>query len=596
LINQKSIAVLPLENLSSDLENEYFSDGMTEEIIAALSKVKGLKVAARTSSFAFKEIKKDVRHIGNELGVSLVLEGSVRKFGDQVRITTQLIRTDNGFQIWSENFNRKLDDIFALQDEISLLVAERIRENYGHLELKEHLVTPSTESIDAYDTFLKAKFFLKRWNLKDIQKGALLFEQSAKLDPAFEMSLFGAGLCYSLLGSWGAMEKEYAFKRAESYFQKGGEGQQPKSVYAYHSLATHEFWGLWDYHAANKLILEALKMDPYEPDVHECLAELLTALGDFDAALSSINTSIQHNPLSPNHFYTRANIYYQQKQYDLAQSDLNKSLEIDPDFALSIQLKLACCIQQHNLEALKKLIDSRTDLKHPAQYLMLFHLTHGDEVVKESAVRAMIEKLGEVQPRPLMAYDLYLMAQISSTEALDMLKMKLSKQMGQVVYFKHESFLTPLRTDQEYQKLVSQYFPDDQLEHPEILQNATSKSLMAAAEVNHYTDILEDLMQNEHQYLDTSLTLRTLADTINLHPNKLSWLLNERLEKNFNDYVNSYRLKDFQRKAIDPQYSHLTLLGLAYESGFTSKSVFNEFFRKNTGVTPKAWLKKQKAN
>lgn len=568
---------------------------MTEEIMSALSKVEGLKVAARTSSFAFKEIKKDVRHIGNELGVALVLEGSVRKFGDQVRITTQLIRTDNGFQIWSENFNRKLEDIFALQDEISLLVAERIRENYGHLELNEHLVTPSTENIDAYDTFLKAKFFLKRWNLKDIQKGALLFEQSVKLDPAFEMSLFGAGLCYSLLGSWGAIEKEYAFKRAESYFQKGGKGQPPKSVYAYHSLATHEFWGLWDYRAANKSIQEALKMDPYEPDVHECLAELLTALGDFDAALAFINTSIQHNPLSPNHFYTRANIYYQQKQYDLAQGDLDKSLEIDPDFALSIQLKLACCIQQQNLEVLKKLIDSRTDLIHPAQYLMLFHLTHGDEVVKESEVRAMIEKLGEVQPRPLMAYDLYLMAQISSIEALDMLRMKLSKQMGQVVNFKHENFLTPLRTDQEYQKLVSQYFPDDQLDHPEIQQETSSKSLMSVEEVNYFTDILEDLMQNDHQYLDTSLTLRTLAETINLHPNKLSWLLNERLEKNFNDYVNSYRLKDFQKKAIDPQYSHLTLLGLAYESGFTSKSVFNEFFRKNTSLTPKAWLKKQKA-
>lgn len=568
---------------------------MTEEIIAALSKVEGLKVAARTSSFAFKEIKKDVRHIGNELGVALVLEGSVRRYGDQVRITTQLIRTDNGFQIWSENFNRKLEDIFALQDEISLLVAERIRENYGHLELNEHLVTPSTENIDAYDTFLKAKFFLKRWNLKDIQKGALLFEQSVKLDPAFEMSLFGAGLCYSLLGSWGAIEKEYAFKRAESYFQKGGKGQPPKSVYAYHCLATHDFWGLWDYRAANKSIHEALKMDPYEPDVHECHAELLTALGDFDAALASINTSIQLNPLSPNHFYTRANIYYQQKQYDLAQSDLDKSLEIDSDFALSIQLKLACCIQQHNLQALRQLMDTRTDLIHPAQYLMLFHLIHGDEVVKESEVRAMIEKLGEVQPRPLMAYDLYLMAQISSIEALDMLRMKVGQQMGQVVNFKHESFLTPLRTHQEYQKLVSKYFPDDQLDHPEILQETSSKSLMSVEEVNHFTDILEDLMQTDHQYLDTSLTLRSLAETINLHSNKLSWLLNERLEKNFNDYVNSYRLKDFQKKAIDPQYSHLTLLGLAYESGFTSKSVFNEFFRKNTGLTPKAWLKKQKA-
>ncbi len=567
---------------------------MTEEIIAALSKIDGLKVAARTSSFAFKKIKKDVRHIGNELGVALVLEGSVRKSGHQVRITTQLIRTDNGFHIWSENFNRKLEDIFALQDEISLLVAERIRENYGHLELRDHLVTPSTESIDAYDTFLKAKYFLKKWNLADIQKGAMLFEQSAQLDPAFELSLYGAGLCFSLLGSWGAMEKEYAFKRAQHYFQVGGKENLPKSVYAYHCLATHEFWGLWDYRAANESIQKALKLDVYEPDVNECLAEMLTAIGDFPSALIAINTSIQNNPLSPNHFYTRANIHYQQKQYDLALSDLNKSLEIDPDFALSIQLKLACCIHQNNQEALDHLIASRPELELPEQYRMLYHLIHNNIEIDEQAVRDLIKELDGKHPRPLMAYDLYLMAQISPADAMEMLKRKVSQQMGQVVNFKHESFLEPLRSHQNWQDMINQYFPDEHLDQAEIHQNNTARSLMSMDEVDHFTRKLDELMNHEHLYLETSLTLRSLAETLNLHPNKLSWLLNERLNNNFNDYVNGFRLRAFQLKALNPAYSHLTLLGLAYESGFTSKSVFNEFFTKITGLTPKAWVKKEK--
>ncbi|QCK14284.1 hypothetical protein DCC35_05755 [Mangrovivirga cuniculi] len=203
LINQKSIAVLPFENLSSDPENEYFSDGMTEEIINALSKIEGLEVTARTSTFVFKNIKKDIRHIGNELGVELVLEGSVRKSGNRVRITTQLIRTDNGFHIWSENFDRQLDDIFSLQDDVSLLIAEKIRENFGHLSFEDHLVKSQTTNIQSYQAFLKGRYFLKKWNLHDIAKGADYFEKSTILDPNFDLPFFGAGLSYSLLGSWG---------------------------------------------------------------------------------------------------------------------------------------------------------------------------------------------------------------------------------------------------------------------------------------------------------------------------------------------------------------------------------------------------------
>lgn len=135
LLNQKSIALLPFDNLSADPEREYFSDGMTEEIINALSKINGLKVTARTSSFPFKGLKENVRIIGNQLGVATVIEGSIHKSGDRVRIAIQLIKTDKGFHIWSERFDQTLKDIFELQDEISLLVADRIRENFGQMEI-----------------------------------------------------------------------------------------------------------------------------------------------------------------------------------------------------------------------------------------------------------------------------------------------------------------------------------------------------------------------------------------------------------------------------------------------------------------------------
>ena len=242
MLSQTSIAVLPFRNVSSDTENEYFADGMTEEIINALSKIQGLKVTARTSSFTFKNQHEDVRIIGNKLGVSTVLEGSIRKAGKRIRIAVQLIRTDNGFHIWSKSYDRELSDIFALQDEISLLVADQIRENYGHINIQEQLVESKTSNIEAYECYLKGRFFFFKWNLPDIEKGISFFKQSIKIEPNFDLPHFSVGLCYSLLGSWGHIDKKEAFQLADTYFEKGTKlGKQ--SVVSYFALAAHQFLG-----------------------------------------------------------------------------------------------------------------------------------------------------------------------------------------------------------------------------------------------------------------------------------------------------------------------------------------------------------------
>ncbi|CAN0510081.1 unnamed protein product, partial [Scytosiphon promiscuus] len=190
LITQKSIAVLPFKNISSDPENEYFADGMTEELINALSKINGLKVTARTSSLVYKNKQVDVRHVGNNLGVSTVLEGSIRKAKDAVRITAQLIRTDNGFHIWSESFDRKLENIFELQDEVSLLIVDKIRENFGHIEIEEQLVKSQTHNIEAYQYYLKGRFYQLNWKLEDFSTAIEFYKQSIKLDPNYFQPFF----------------------------------------------------------------------------------------------------------------------------------------------------------------------------------------------------------------------------------------------------------------------------------------------------------------------------------------------------------------------------------------------------------------------
>ncbi|MGB0391582.1 MAG: adenylate cyclase, partial [Salibacteraceae bacterium] len=185
--NNKSIAVLPFINLSTDADNEYFSDGITEEIINALTTIKGLKVIARTSSFVFKNKNVDVREIGNQLGVKTVLEGSVRKANKKVRITAQLIDVEDGSHIWSKNFDRELQDIFELQDEISLLIADQLRENFGHFELEEHLVEAPTNNIEAYNFYLKGRHHHLKWNANDLLLGVEFYKESIQLDPDFAL-------------------------------------------------------------------------------------------------------------------------------------------------------------------------------------------------------------------------------------------------------------------------------------------------------------------------------------------------------------------------------------------------------------------------
>ncbi len=597
MTNHKSIAVLPLENLSSDPENEYFSDGMTEEIINALSKVEGLKVTARTSSFAFKEVKKDVRHIGNELGVSLVLEGSVRKAGNRVRITTQLIRTDNGFHIWSENFDRKLEDIFALQDEISLLVADRIRENFGHIQINDSLVKSPTSNVQAYEFFLKGRFSFFTWNLPDIEKAIGFFTQSIQLDPKFDLPYFGVSYSYCLLGSWNYMNKEKAFQEAQEYLSQG-ISLGNSSVSRYFAEAVYHFWGHWNYQEAYNKLQQAHHLNSQDADPLDFMAELGRSIGDFKTALDLNSKGLEVNPLSPNAYFTRSTLYYFQGLFQDALRTIDKGLSIDSGFQLLHHLKVLCLIQLDQKEALDLFLWEKSSLLSRMAKLLYALINHLK--TDENAVEDTITEINHLEAPLLYPWDLYLrLHNDQRKEAIDLLLKKVEAREGQMINFKNDPLLISIKDHETFKELINQNFPDQKLVLNPDADSPVKKEvdeLLSQEEVSRFKGKLITQLENEHVYANTKLTLRSLADTIDLHPNKLSWLLNEKIGKNFSDFINSYRLKAFQEKAIDPEKSHLTLLGLAYESGFTSKSVFNDFFKKTTGLTPKAWVNQAKTS
>jgi len=586
LQTQKSIVVLPFKNISSDPENEYFADGVTEEIIIALSKVEGLKVTARTSSFAYKNNPKDIRVIGNELGVSTALEGSIRKSGSRIRMSTQLIRTDNGFQVWSDSFDRDLTDIFQLQDEISLLIADKIRENFGHLEINEHLVSSQTSNIEAYSLYLKGRYFQLRWNVEDFIVSIQEYEKSIRLDPGFYQPYFGLVQCYGLMASWNFMDKALALKKTQHYLKEGLKINDQTSE-AHFALATKSLWVEWKPHEALRHLRHALAINPNDSESLEAAAESHIALGQFKDASTYINRALEVNPHSANHHFTLGNIYYLQEDYSKALACFEKSLKIDPKWDFSLQVSATCYVQMGDRKALDRLINDHPDLTDGYLFALLYDAIHHGKRINVAEL--------PVPSDVYFPWSLWTLIYAGKKkEAFDHLQARIQNKQGQYLNFQREPLNKPLRSLDEYKSLIRTVF-DEPINEDHQNENGKSTLLLSEKDQEDYIVQLNRLMQENQLYTQETLTLRSLAREINLTANKLSWLLNEVLGKNFNEYINGLRVEAFKQKALEPAFSQYSLLGLAYECGFNSKSVFNDFFKKSEGLTPSAWLKEQKA-
>lgn len=582
---QKSIVVLPFENISSDSENEYFADGITEEIINALSKVEGLKVTSRTSSFAYKNKAKDIRLIGRELGVSSALEGSIRKSGTRIRISAQLIRTDNGFQVWNESFDRDLTDIFELQDEISLLIADKIRENFGHLEIQEHLVLPQTQNFEAYSAFLKGRFYQLRWNVDDFDNAIEQYKESIRLDPEFYPPYFGLVQCYGLMAAWNFKDRHWALDKANHYLIEGLKIND-HTAEAHFALATKALWVEWKPYLALQELEKALAINPNDSESLESAAEAYIALGRFEEATIQVKKALEVNPLSANHHFTLGNIHYLQEQYAEALLCFERSLQIDPNWDFSLQVSACCHVLMGNRKELDQLIKDHSSLTDIHLFASLYDAIHLN--------KKMDTDVGAESGDVYFSWRLWkLVYSGRPEEAIRHLQSCIANKEGQYLNFQREPFNKPLREMAAYESLIQTVFDNPPIPEEKHITD-TIHLLVPEAEQPYYRDKLEQLMHEKELYMQENLSLRNLAEEMDLHANKLSWLINEVMGRNFNEYVNGYRVEAFKRKALEPAYLHYSLLGIAVECGFNSKSVFNHFFKKSEGMTPSAWLKMQK--
>jgi serine/threonine-protein kinase len=328
-----SIAVLPFADLSLQKDQEYFCDGMAEELINALSKIEKLHVASRTSSFQFKGEGYDIEDIGRKLKVKTILEGSVRKAGNRLRITAQLVDVNDGYHLWSEKYDREMEDIFAIQDEISLAIIDKLKLKLLKEE-KATLIKRYTDNLEAYDLYLKGRYFWNRRYEGGLQKGLEYFNQTIKKDPSYAPAYAGIADSLSILGLFAWLPPKEAFPKAKATALKAIEIDDMLAE-AYTSLGWINMCYDWDWTAAEKALKRALEIDPNYAIGQLWYALYFSYLGRLEEATVEIIKALRLEPLSLLINVNLGFILYFKRLYDEAIEQCLKTIEMDPNYLLS---------------------------------------------------------------------------------------------------------------------------------------------------------------------------------------------------------------------------------------------------------------------
>jgi serine/threonine-protein kinase len=328
-----SLAVLPFVDMSSAKDQDYFGEGLAEELIHALARVQGLRIVARTSAFALKGMKLDVREIGKMLGVRAVLEGSVRKAGSRLRVTAQLIDALTGMHLWSERFDREERDIFDIQDEISLAIVE-------HLKLmllggkNEGLRKKPTTNTEAYNFYLKGLYFVSRPNREALENALGSFRQALELDPDFAQAHAGVAMVFASMGAINLAPQNEVFPKAKAAAERA-LALDPESALAHAISATVQYYFDLDWAAAEKSCRRALELNPSESIARGQYAWLLVSLKRFDEAMTEIKRALAIDPLMPVLYAWSVGIHGAVGRTDEALEDFSRLKQIDPTIGLA---------------------------------------------------------------------------------------------------------------------------------------------------------------------------------------------------------------------------------------------------------------------
>ncbi len=325
-----SIAVLPFKDLSAEQDQAYFCEGIAQDLISALTKLENLRVLAPTSSFAFKDKIKDKIGLGRRLKIRTLLTGSVRKAGNRLRITAQLVNVKDGYHLWSERYDREIADIFAIQDEIShaIVAALEVQLADGGDTL---LAGRRTDNLTAYNSYLLGRYYLGQRTAEGFQKALQSFDDAIVEDSTFALAYVGIADCYNLLGFYDILPAGETFPRAKAAAQRALEIDRTLGE-AFTSLAhAMEFYD-WDWVTAERMYQQAMELNPGYAFAHQCYGEFLSAMDRHQEAAAEYELARDLDPLSPAIGSNIAGSYLMAREYDRALEEYQKTLELDPNF------------------------------------------------------------------------------------------------------------------------------------------------------------------------------------------------------------------------------------------------------------------------
>jgi TolB-like protein len=449
----KSIAVLPFENLSDDKGNAYFSDGITEEILNALAQIPNLKVAARRSAFQFKGTNLDLHKIGQTLGVAHILEGSLQKAGDQVRINVQLVDVQNGLQAWSEKYDRKLDNVFAVEDEISKAIATKLR-----VQLTggggQPLVSDSTSNSQAHELYLRGLTLLAARG-PGLRAAADAFEQAVELDPNYAQALGALAVTELLMPAYRLGSMETSLPRADSAAQRA-LALDPNTASAYVALGLADtFRCQWP--EADQAFRHALTLSPGNAEAVNQYAQFLGTVGQTEQCLREIERAQQLDPLSPIIGVIRTGTLLTLHRDDAATAQVESVMAAHPDFApahavailLYVDGKLYPQAETH-LRALAKINGQDPDVKG------LIARGMADPAQRAAAVQAMETSPdnSDLRGDPVV-YSFYLMSLGERDRALDQLEIYAAKHNSSFGAFLWDRSFDPLRNEPRFKAVLA---------------------------------------------------------------------------------------------------------------------------------------------
>ncbi len=451
----RAIAVLPLVNESADPENEYFSDGMTDELIAALAQVEGLRVVSRRSVFALKNEQIDVRAIGAKLGVSAVIEGTVRKIGTRLRITVQLTDVTEGIHLWSERYDRELEDVFSVQEEIAQTIVSKLREtlveNIGDTVPKRY-----TENITAYNLYLKGRYHWNRRSREGIDEAIKYFESAIAQDPDYALAYSGLADSYALHLDYQEQPVAEGMRRAKGEAVKALELDESLAE-AHTSLGWVTFVHDWDWPTALREFERAIELNPRYATAHQWYAWLLVALGRTDEGLKHGRTALELDPASVSIRRSAGWLYYYARQPDIALIHLRRSIAMDPTAEENHRLLGLAYMQKGLHGAAAASFDESLMLSersaNAVAALGYLEALRG----RRDETRRLLDELTErrattfVSPVPFVVLHVAL---DDTEEALRYLRQAYEQRRGWLAYLNVEPVLDRLRDLPEFQQLV----------------------------------------------------------------------------------------------------------------------------------------------